>query len=114
MTIEKRLKEERERIGLSQSRFGDLAKVVKQTVIQWEKGASSPDAVQLTAFAAAGVDVFYIITGDRIPFGVAQRRAAAYTPAERAGEEIHGMKLTEEDAAMVVALAKRLSIEKGE
>lgn len=65
MTIERRLKEERERIGLSQPRFGEIAKVVKQTVIQWEKGVSAPDAVQLAAISEAGADVLYILTGAR-------------------------------------------------
>ncbi|MDP2805533.1 MAG: helix-turn-helix domain-containing protein [Gallionellaceae bacterium] len=65
MTIENRLKEERERLGLSQPRFGELAGCVKQTVIQWEKGASAPDAGQLAAIAAAGADVLYILTGSR-------------------------------------------------
>lgn len=65
MTIEKRLKEERERIGLSQSSFGGLTQVVKQTVIQWEKGVSAPNAIQLAALSQAGVDVMYIVTGVR-------------------------------------------------
>lgn len=65
MTIAERLKEERERLGFSQPRLGELTGVVKQTVIQWEKGASAPDAVQLSAFAAAGADVQYILTGNR-------------------------------------------------
>lgn len=66
MTIEKRLKEERERLGLSQPGFGELTGVVKQTVIQWEKGASAPNAGQLAAIAAAGADVLYILTGQRV------------------------------------------------
>ncbi len=63
--IQLRLKEERERLGLSQSQLGQVASVGKTTVINWEKGASAPDAVQLAALATAGADVLYILTGQR-------------------------------------------------
>lgn len=65
MNVHERLKSERERLNLSQTGFADLAKVGKTTVINWEKGASSPDAVQLSALADAGADVLYILTGQR-------------------------------------------------
>lgn len=70
MEVATRLKEERERLGLSQSSFGALAGAGKTTVINWEKGASAPDAVQLSAFAAAGADVQYILTGVRTGPGI--------------------------------------------
>lgn len=80
MTIAERLKEERERLGLSQPRLGGLTGVVKQTVIQWEKGASAPDAVQISAFADAGADVLYILTGVRAaaPVLAAEQVQAGY------------------------------------
>ena len=65
MSIQKRLKTERERLGLSQPQLGDLVRAGKTTVINWEKGASAPDAVQLSAMADAGADVLYILTGQR-------------------------------------------------
>lgn len=65
MNIFERLKGERERLGLSQSRLAELSGVGKTTVINWEKGASAPDAVQLSALAAGGADVLYIVTGQR-------------------------------------------------
>ena len=65
MSISKRLKAERERLELSQPQFGELTGVGKTTVINWEKGASAPDAVQLAAIAAAKADVLYILTGQR-------------------------------------------------
>lgn len=60
-----RIKEERERLGLSQPKFGELAGAAKRTVIDWEKGVSGPTAFQLAAIASAGADVLYIVTGDR-------------------------------------------------
>ena len=58
-----RLKEERARLGLSQPALGEIAGATKWTVINWEKGDSSPDAVQLGALAEKGLDVLYVVTG---------------------------------------------------
>lgn len=62
-TIGHRLKEERERIRLSQSSFGELGGVQKQAQLKYEKGDRSPDAEYLAGIAIAGVDVVYILTG---------------------------------------------------
>lgn len=60
-----RLKQERERLGLTQPALADVAGAAKRTVVDWEKGVSSPTAVQLAALAVAGADVLYILTGQR-------------------------------------------------
>jgi transcriptional regulator with XRE-family HTH domain len=65
MSIPKRIKAERERLGLSQPQMGELVHAGKTTVINWEKGASAPDALQLSAMADAGADVLYILTNQR-------------------------------------------------
>lgn len=65
MNFTKRFKEERERLGFSQPAFGDLIGVGKTTVINWEKGASAPDVVQIEALATHGADALYIVTGKR-------------------------------------------------
>jgi len=62
-----RLKEERERLSLTQPAFAEVAGAAKRTLIEWEKGTTSPSAVQLSALSAIGVDVFYILTGQRMP-----------------------------------------------
>lgn len=61
--IDVRLKEERERLGLSQPLFAQAAGAAKRTLADWEKGVSSPTAVQLSALAKVGVDVLYVLTG---------------------------------------------------
>jgi transcriptional regulator with XRE-family HTH domain len=81
MTVGDRLREERERLGWSQTFLGDVVDVVKQTVIKWEKNMGAPDAQQLAAMALNGFDVRYIITGDRSPpirFLTAQQEQAGY------------------------------------
>ncbi len=61
-----RIKEERIRLGLTQPDFAQIAGISKRTLIDWEKDASSPNAVQLSALSQAGVDVNYIITGNKV------------------------------------------------
>ncbi|WP_288804177.1 helix-turn-helix transcriptional regulator [uncultured Novosphingobium sp.] len=63
MSVGARLREERQRLGLSQERFAALAGVAKNTAINWEKEKSSPTAAALLAFAEAGADALYILTG---------------------------------------------------
>ena len=62
-----RLKEERERIGLNQTDFAALAGASKNTQYNYEKGERSPDANYLAAASAAGIDVLYVVTGERKP-----------------------------------------------
>jgi len=50
---------------MTQPAFSELAGAKKRTLIDWEKGVSSPTAVQLAAIAVAGVDVLYVVTGQR-------------------------------------------------
>lgn len=67
MTIGARLKEERSRLGLSQTDLGAAGGVGKTTQINYEKGAGSPDANYLSAVAALGVDILYVVTGVATP-----------------------------------------------
>ena len=64
--IGQRLKQERQRLKLTQPEFAELALTKKRTLIDWEKGVSSPTAPQLAAMANAGVDVLYVITGQKV------------------------------------------------
>lgn len=74
---------------MSQSRLGELLGAGKTTVINWEKGASAPDAVQLSKLAAAGADVQYILTGERAaaPTLTAQQTMAGYSVEVLSKEE---------------------------
>ncbi len=60
-----RLKEERKRLGLTQTEFGAMAGVAKGAQLNYENGVRKPDSDYLAAIAAAGVDVLYVITGKR-------------------------------------------------
>lgn len=63
VSLGERLREERERLGLSQTLFGDLAQVTKKTQMLYEGGQRSPKADYLTVIAEQGVDVQYVLTG---------------------------------------------------
>ncbi|MGE4992481.1 helix-turn-helix domain-containing protein [Yersinia enterocolitica] len=60
-----RLREERERLGLSQVAMGDIGGVKKLTQLKYEKGESCPDASYLALLAKFGLDVQYVVIGGR-------------------------------------------------
>lgn len=65
MSASDRLRELREAKHLSQEGFGALAGVSKNTQNNYETGKRQPTFAYLEALAAAGVDVVYLLTGDR-------------------------------------------------
>lgn len=65
MSIGERLREERERLGYNQTDFAGLGGASLRSQIEWEKGKAFPNAKVLSAIAAAGADVQYILTGIR-------------------------------------------------
>lgn len=87
-SIGERLKEERERLGYSQSDFAAMGSKTKKTQIEWEKGEAYPNASFMAAIAAAGADVQYILTGQHgTPAMTAEQERAGYvvrvlSPAE--------------------------------
>lgn len=65
MGIGARIREERGRLSLSQAEFAALAGASKGAQLKWEKEESSPTGAILSAWAEAGADVLYILTGRR-------------------------------------------------
>lgn len=61
--IGERLKEERERLGLSQPAFAALTEASKSSQASWEKETAYPNAKALDVWARVGVDVAYVVTG---------------------------------------------------
>jgi transcriptional regulator with XRE-family HTH domain len=60
-----RLREERERLAMSQTQFAGLGEASKRAQINYEQGDSTPDASYLLAISKVGADVQYIVTGVR-------------------------------------------------
>lgn len=64
-----RLKTERERLGFTQAEFSQLGGVSERVQQRYEKEGSQPDLVYLGKVAALGVDILYVVTGQRTPKG---------------------------------------------
>ena len=60
-----RLKSERVRLGLTQDALGAAGGVKKNAQFKYEQGSRVPDADYLAAVASIGVDVLYVLTGER-------------------------------------------------
>jgi transcriptional regulator with XRE-family HTH domain len=83
-----RLRAERKRLGLTQACFADVAGVSKSGLVKWEKDSSRPNAAHLVSYAAAGVDVMFLLTGLRgSPEQIEQVRAAAAAEVSGAQRE---------------------------
>ena len=65
MTISKRLLEERKRLKMNQTDFAEKAGTTKKSQIEYEKERLPAFATYLAAIAAVGVDVQYVLTGQR-------------------------------------------------
>ncbi|MFJ4068085.1 helix-turn-helix domain-containing protein [Pseudomonas sp. NPDC089996] len=62
-----RLREERERLGMTQRVFGDIGGVEPNAQGKYESGERTPRADYLAALATRGVDALYVLSGDRTP-----------------------------------------------
>lgn len=86
-----RLREERERLGYNQADFGEVGGVKKLAQFNYEKGERSPDADYLAKIAAIGVDVVYLITGQRsVPVALNRKEEALldnYRNSNEAGKK---------------------------
>lgn len=107
--IGERLREERVRLGMSQETFGTRIGTTGRTIKKYEGSETSPRAVELLIASSFGLDVLYVVTGEKIKLSVRQDRPP-YSPGERVAAQIESLKLTEEDAGRLLDLANRLAI----
>ena len=103
-----RLKEERERLSLSQEALGTRLATTGRTVKKYEANETSIRATELLQFSGLGADVLYIVTGERQPMGSAQERAD-YSVAEHLAQFIADLKLSDEDVTLLKSMALRLA-----
>lgn len=96
-TIGVRLAEERKRLGYSQTKFAALGGAAKRTMIDWEKDVANPNAAFLSSIAAAGADVLYILTGQRVTGGTLPPREMALLDNYRQSDE-RGRRIIEQTA----------------
>lgn len=75
------MREERERLGLTQVDFAALGGAKKHSQINYEADRSSPASEYLSALAKHGVDVLYVLTGTRNPMLAQVRPVQGLIPA---------------------------------
>lgn len=61
--IGERLREERTRLGLSQTEVAERCDLTRRTLLSWEKGDQYPNASVLAEMSRLGFDVLYVVTG---------------------------------------------------
>lgn len=64
-TIAERLKNERDRLKLTQGQLGAVGGVTKLSQFNYENGKRTPDATYLAEVAKVGIDVNYVLFGVR-------------------------------------------------
>ncbi|MFF7708997.1 helix-turn-helix domain-containing protein [Pseudomonas sp. NPDC007930] len=97
-----RLREERERLAMTQRRFGEIGGVEPNAQGKYESGERHPKADYLQKVAEAGVDMLYVLTGRRTP-----------APADRLAAEENNLlldyrALAPADQAVVLRVAQAL------
>jgi transcriptional regulator with XRE-family HTH domain len=98
-----RLKEERKRLGLSQQDFGSIGGVEANAQGKYESGERIPRSDYLAALGKKGIDVMYVLSGERTPIATDTLNAA-----ERA-VITHYRALSEDDREAISQLATSLS-----
>ena len=106
----RRLKEERKRLDLNQTDFGALGGVKKDAQLNYENGSRKPDLASLLALNNAGVDVFYLLTGEIVEKRLSNDErilVSAYRQLDNSGKTsvlalTAGLKMTSEETAKAV------------
>lgn len=112
-TFGSRLREQRTSLKLSQAAFAKIGGVQKLAQIKYEKGERTPGAEYLTRIAAAGIDVPYVLTGERTRDDVLHnmRIAAQITgSAVMTGSERGALNEKYVDMARAATAAHRLAV----
>ncbi|APP01088.1 helix-turn-helix transcriptional regulator [Xanthomonas perforans] len=74
MTVGKRLKEERKRLGLTQEEMALQFGLTRYAQLNFEKDINLPGGAYLLAALDRGVDVMYVLSGHRAQLDLADRR----------------------------------------
>lgn len=65
-TFSARFREERRRLGLLQQEIADATGLSMRAIGTYERGVRSPDAEVLMRLIDLGMDVYYVLTGERV------------------------------------------------
>jgi transcriptional regulator with XRE-family HTH domain len=98
-----RLKEERKRLGLTQALWGAQVGVSADAQLNYENGSRAPTSDYLERAAVYGMDVLYLLTGNRTP--VRQRIIAAVENDQSTVDTLPVLVLDERAQALVANYA---------
>lgn len=98
--IGERIKSEREKLGFNQVDFAELAGAKRRTLIDWEKGSTAPNAFQLEMMSKQGVDIGYVVTGNR---SVNTKRVAEIVELIESLLVEHGRHVSPKGKARIIA-----------
>lgn len=82
-SIPSRLREERDRLDLTQTEAAALCGVARETWSRYEAGSMSPGLEVLAALAGRGADIGYVLTGERAGAYAAAPAAQPLTAKEK-------------------------------
>lgn len=108
MSLGDRLKEERVRLGYSQPKFAELVGASKRTQIGWEQGRSSPPGDALSIWANEGMDVTFVVTGEKREVEIDRNRVRVATEAVLEALDEAGRRLPPKAIAELILAAYEL------
>jgi transcriptional regulator with XRE-family HTH domain len=89
MSFGSRLRQERDRLGLTQEKFAELGGVKRLSQHLYEQDVRVPDMNYLTRLLEGSVDVWFLISGTRSPASASgELPRALYVSAFRAVDEL--------------------------
>lgn len=65
-TFGERLVEERKRLRMNQAEVATVVACSTRAIGSYERGERSPDAEQLIKFSEMGMDIYYVLMGERV------------------------------------------------
>ncbi|WP_295855223.1 helix-turn-helix domain-containing protein [uncultured Xylophilus sp.] len=98
--IGSRLREERQRLNLSQADLAERSEVSRRSIVEWERGALVPTVEFIAHAAELGFDPLYVVTGQRIALKQAQVLGVQLDAAEL--EVVEAFRACVEDDRKVV------------
>ena len=110
-----RLREERERHGVTQAEVAVWTSITRQTQSSYEKEPRYPDALYLKVLLEHGFDVTYLLTGERAPRYGAISTELLKLVFIKLHEEVEtcGLKLNFEKQAALFALVYQTACDTG-
>lgn len=93
MSFSTRLKAERKRLKITQKRLAEMAGVTEQAQVSYEKERQPQFASYLEALAREGLDVAYILTGERGGVQLTEEEAEMLSLIRRAAPEVRATAL---------------------